>query len=297
MGALYKMQICISLWCLATFSVCSGSWSRIPAPSDGVPESVTATAQYLWAIDDRMGEFITSSNNNVIYCQRPCTDGNWTDAFGQLEQIDANDGEIWGINDRSQVYRRASNTSVGEWVRVGGRGDDKCKEPLCMSDISVSRNGAYIWGVSTENATYMCQNRQDCSGNNWMLVQNSLEISIVQIDAGDEEVWGVNASNYIFKRPVNGSREWTMVPGTMRYVSASGITYIWGIAPNNSLFNCEKPCTGDWQYIGGSFRQIDGADDYVVGVTSKNHVFALSIEGNSSPLLFPQSLQVTTQGI
>ena len=288
------VQVCIFLWCLATFSVCIGSWSRIPVPPDGVPESVTATAQYLWAIDDRMGEDLTSADNNVIYCQRPCTDGNWIDATGQLDQIDANDGEIWGINDRSQVYRRASHTSVGKWVRVGGKGNDKCKGPVCMSDISVSRDGTYIWGVSTDNATYMCRNRQDCSGSNWMLVQNSSEISIVQIDAGDEEVWGVNASDHIFKCWVNGSGEWTVVPGQMRYVSASGSQHIWGIAPNGSLHYCDKPCTGDWQYIGGSFRLIDGASDYVVGVTSEYLIFALSIEGNGSQL---QTFQVSTQGI
>ena len=107
------------------------------------------------------------------------------------------------------------------------------------------------------------------------------ELSLTQIEAGDEEVWAVDATNHIFKRPLNGSGEWNSVPGEMRYISASGNAHIWGIAPNNSLYVCEKPCTGCWQYVGGSFKQIDGGKDAFVGVTTNNTVLFMSLEGKS----------------
>ena len=75
------------------------------------------------------------------------------------------------------------------------------------------------------------------------------------------------ATKIIFKRPVNGSGEWSSVPGEMRYISASGNAHVWGIAPNNSLYVCKKPCTGYWQCVGGSFQQIDGGNNAVIGVT------------------------------
>ena len=156
--------------------------------------------------------------------------------------------------------------------------------PVCFSDISISQ-GRYVCGVSKENNTvYMCHT-SDCNGRNWVLI--SPEITLTQIDAGAEEVWRVNANNHIFRRPVNGSGEWNIVSGEMRYISASGRDYIWGIAPNDSLYNCEKPCTGDWQYVGGCFRQIDAEDNNLVGVTIFNVTLALNVRGSSStnPLL------------
>lgn len=57
----------------------------------------------------------------------------------------------------------------------------------------------YVWGVSNINETYMAV----CL--NCYKTLMSSEILIIQIDAGDHEVWGVNASNHIFKCPVNGS--------------------------------------------------------------------------------------------
>ena len=98
------------------------------------------------------------------------------------------------------------------------------------------------------------------------------QMSLTQIEAGDEEVWTVDATTHIFKRPVDGSGEWSIVPGEMRYISASENAHVWGIAPNDSLYVCEMPCSGDRQYVGGSFKQIDGGNNAVIGVTTNNSV-------------------------
>ena len=248
----------------------------VPGPTDRTIESITISAQHLWAIDDREGQMLTSGDDNVVYCRRPCTDpGDWIAVEGQLDQLDANDKEIWGVNDRNQVFKR-SVSGRGGWTRVSpidpNDRDSGC-DPLCFSSVSVSTDD-YTWGVATNNTVYMCHN---CDGDNWISVDP--EIILVQIDAGDEEVWGVNGSDHIFKRPVNGSGEWSIVPGRMRYISVSRGDYIWGIAPNDSLYVCEKPCTGDWQYIGGSYLEIDGGrTDEAVGLTRFNETVLLFAE-------------------
>ena len=116
-----------------------------------------------------------------------------------------------------------------------------------------------------------------CANSDQLLIDD--ELSLVHIEAGDEEVWAINANNRIFKRPVNGSGEWSSVPGEMRYISASGTALVWGIAPNDSLYVCKKPCTGDWQCVGGSFKQIDGGNDIVIGITTSNTLIAMSLQG------------------
>ena len=117
---------------------------------------------------------------------------------------------------------------------------------------------------------------KDCGNEDPLPVDN--ELSLVHIEAGDEEVWGVNATNHIFKHPVSGNGSWSIVPGEMRYISASGNAHTWGIAPNNSLYVCAKPCTGDWQCVGGSFKQIDGGNNSVNGVTTDNVILVMSFE-------------------
>ena len=248
----------------------SGNWTVIPAPESRSLEAITVSTNYLWGIDNRTGMGLTREDNNVVYCQRPCSDSSsWIDAVGQLDRIiDANEVEVWGVNDCSQIYKRPIDGSGG-WIQISGQNDADCQS-VCFSDISVSNNG-HAWAISKQNRTYtLCPSgiTRQCANNDQLLIDDKL--SLVHIEAGNGEVWAINATNHIFKRPVDGSGEWSIVPGEMRYISASGNAHVRGIAPNGSLYVCEKPCTGDWQYIGGSFKQVDGGNNIVIGVTTNN---------------------------
>ena len=249
----------------------------IPLPIDnpriGVPQVVTSSNTYIWSIFMNRGDTV-----RVFYCKHPCN-GHWEDSdqmqsMAEQFDLDASGEYICGVN-AFRVFCRSEESLTWNLANVSTVDQDGSGYPLNLVDIAVSKRTKYIWGVN-DTRVYFCE-RSNRDNFVYSCVQpNDTETLILQIDAGDEEVWGVNASHYIFKRPVNGSGEWTMVPGTMRYVSASGSNYIWGIAPNNSLFNCEMPCTGDWQYIGGSFRQIDGFNEYTIGVDINNTTQSLS---------------------
>ena len=291
MIALFKLHLFVHVLLLSIFvlpvSVVSapttiGNWTVIPSPEENRSlEVITVSTNYLWGIDNRTAPArATPTDSNVVYCRRPCSDASsWRDAGGQLDQtIDANEDEVWGANNRGQIYKRVIDGSGG-WVQITGGPNAECSG-ICFADASVSNNG-YIWAISRENETYMlCQGGVSarCGNSDRMLIDN--ELSLVHIEAGDEEVWAVNATNHIFKRPINGSGSWSIVPGEMRYISASGNAHIWGIAPNNSLYVCEKPCTGDWLYVGGCFQQIDGGINSVVGVTTNYFILTMSLEGN-----------------
>ena len=260
----------------------NGNWTVIPAPvpaEDRSMVAITISANYLWGVDSRY--FIRMDDivgvNNVIYCQRPCSDASsWIDAMGRLDRmIDVNEENMWGVNVHGQIYVRPTDGS-GNWLQISGMNGPDCR-PICYSDVSVSNSG-FAWAISKQNQTYiLCQRgiTYRCANNdNWLI---DAELSLVHIEAGDEEVWAVNANNRIYKRPVDGSGEWSSVPGEMRYISASGNAHIWGIAPNDSLYVCVKPCSGDWQYIGGSFNQIDGGNNMVIGVTTDNTLIMAAI--------------------
>ena len=283
----YKIPVLLSsVLALSVSTVAlTGNWTEIPGPANTALESITVSTNYLWAIDN--SSLANSASNNLFFCQRPCNDASaWRvpNPAGQFDRvIDATEEEVWGVNNRGQIYKRSIDGSGG-WVQITGGRDDDCSGK-CFSDASVSNNG-YIWAISTENETYrLCSRIGVCPscGNNDQISIDA-ELSLVHIEAGDEEVWAVDANNRIFKRPVNGSGEWSSVPGEMRYISASGNAHIWGIAPNDSLYMCEKPCIGDWQYVGGSFKQIDGGNNIVIGVTTSNTLIAMSLQGTGKNL-------------
>ena len=285
MIALFKSPLFVLLLSVLALSVLAavpqnGNWTVIPAPENGVLEAITVSTTYLWAIDGTT--LNTSAVNNIVYCQRPCViASSWMEAGGQFDRtVDANEDEVWGVNDRGQVYKRPIDGS-GQWVQITGGRDDDCSGK-CFSDVSVSNNG-YVWALSRENETFMlCSRigvRSKCGNSDPLFIDNDL--SLVHIEAGNNNVWAVNATNHIFKRPVDGSGEWSSIPGEMRYISASGNAHVWGIAPNNSLYVCEKPCIGCWQYVGGSFKQIDGRNNSVIGVTTNDSILFWSMAGKS----------------
>ncbi len=150
-------------------------------------------------------------------CARPCTDGNWIDGNGALDHIDGDSREVWGTNPElyRYLYRKpidASNTVGFERIRDF----EGCR---CSCDVTISNNAhGYVWVLS-------CVNTIMFNGNVW-LTTIPHEMSLTQIEAGDEEVWAVDDSNHIFIRPVNGSGEWSSVPGEMRYISASGDAHV-----------------------------------------------------------------------
>ncbi len=104
--------------------------------------------------------------------------------------------------------------------------------------------------------------------------------TLKQIDASDDEVWGVNAKDQIYKRPVDGSGPWICVPGKLKHVSASGNGYIWGVNHGDQIFKCKKPCIGNWVHVGGHLKQIDGGEKYVYGVNRNNDMFARPVDGS-----------------
>ena len=231
-------------------------------------QNITVSNGYFWGIDDRASNRFPPGN--LVMCARPCTDGDWIDGKGALDHIDANSRAIWGTNPSifRYLYSKpiyASNTV--DFTRF--RNFEGCG---CSCDVTVSNNG-YVWVLSCVT-TIMCNAGGDC-----LTIPHRISNNLIQIETDNEEVWAVDDRYHIFKRPVNGSGEWSSVPGEMRYISASGNAHVWGIAPNNSLYMCEKPCSGDWQYVGGSFKQIDGGNDIVIGVTTSNTLIAMSLQG------------------
>ena len=159
-----------------------------------------------------------------------------------------------------------------------------------LKHITTSVN--YIWGVDPQDHIFICP--RPCSSNTtWRRIPGGLK----QIDAGEEEVWGVSANDHIWKRPVDGSGSWTRIPGGLKHVTASGNGYIWGVNRNDQIYKCKKPCSGSWQNVPGRLKQIDGGYGYIYGVNSANAIYTRPVDGSGTWRRIPGSLKhVTASG-
>ena len=128
---------------------------------------------------------------------------------------------------------------------------------------------------------------------NWVQIPGHLR----QVDAGDEEVWGVAANEDIYKRPANGSGDWTKLHGKFTHVLASGNGYVWAVNVNTQIYKCKKPCWGSWETTG--LKQLDGGYSYIYGVGRDNMIYTRPIDGSGSWRQIPSGISfkhVTASG-
>ena len=124
---------------------------------------------------------------------------------------------------------------------------------------------------------YKC--KKPCNGE-WQLVDGGLK----QIDGGESFVYGVNSTNNVHVRPIDGSGSWKYISGQkLKHVTASGDTRIYGVDTEDKIYSCQKPCFyGHFRPLNGKLAQIDGAFNAYAGVNSAKQIFVRPIGANYS---------------
>ncbi|XP_076118684.1 fish-egg lectin-like [Alosa pseudoharengus] len=93
--------------------------------------------------------------------------------------------------------------------------------------------------------------------------------SLVQIDAGIGQVFGVNSNQDIFTRY---NTVWTHIPGKLKHVTV-GPAGIWGVNSANIIF---KLVATKWVKVPGLLKQIDaGGNQFVSGASHHGTPFCL----------------------
>ncbi|KAH1180311.1 hypothetical protein KIL84_009147 [Mauremys mutica] len=180
---------------------------------------------------------------------------------GSLKQIDASNGQVFGVNSADNIY-----TLYGDnWVQVPGS----------LKHVTVGPAG--VWGVNSKNNIYKLV------GGSWQQVTGLLK----QIDAGgDMFVNGVNMNDdiYCLSRPptvsANGASDlpWVNIEGKLKYYSC-GVWGCWGVNSADDIYFrfdvTPDPCAGSrWEQIPGKLSMIEvGTEGSVYGVNSAGQVY------------------------
>uniref|UniRef100_A0A8C4TJ83 Fish-egg lectin-like n=1 Tax=Erpetoichthys calabaricus TaxID=27687 RepID=A0A8C4TJ83_ERPCA len=202
-----------------------------------------------------------------------CVALNCQQVDGNLKQIDAGLGQVFGVNASNNVFTRYGNT----WVQLPGE----------LKHVTVGPAG--VWGVNTDNNIFKMVAGQ------WVNVPGLL----VQIDAGgDEFISGVNMFDKVFCMNSQYSMaysnaqtltQWENLPGGLTYYSCGPIG-CWGVNSANQIFLMNNviptSCMGNqqWQNIQGSLAMIEvGTDGTVYGVDNTGKIFRRDGITNSTP--------------
>ncbi|XP_072409628.1 fish-egg lectin-like [Chiloscyllium punctatum] len=180
---------------------------------------------------------------------------------GNLKQIDAGNGQVFGVSANGSVYTRHD----GAWVWVPGN----------LAHVTVGPAG--IWGVDSANIVYRKR------GGSWLVVNGLLK----QIDAGGNGiVGGVNMNDDIFCAHQDEARSaisisspnYNHIDGKLKYYSC-GMYSCWGVNANDDIYFrtavTSSQCVGiEWTKVDGRLSMIEtGTDGSVYGVNSNGNVY------------------------
>uniref|UniRef100_A0A8B9HB21 Fish-egg lectin-like n=1 Tax=Astyanax mexicanus TaxID=7994 RepID=A0A8B9HB21_ASTMX len=174
---------------------------------------------------------------------------------GSLKQIDAGNGQVFGVNSANKIYTLYSGT----WTRLSGS----------LKHVSVGPAG--VWGVNANNYIYRLDN------GDWVPVNGQLK----QVDAGGMIFpAGVNMNDYVYCLQGGQASSWTSLPGRLKYYSC-GPNSCWGVSSGNHIYIMKgvtsNTCAGslNWENVSGALSMIEvSTDGKVYGVHSSGDIFA-----------------------
>uniref|UniRef100_A0A3B1IUX6 Fish-egg lectin-like n=1 Tax=Astyanax mexicanus TaxID=7994 RepID=A0A3B1IUX6_ASTMX len=164
-------------------------------------------------------------------------------AIRNLKQIDAGNGQVFGVNSADEIFTLYSGT----WTRLSGS----------LKHVSVGPAG--VWGVNANNYIYRLDN------GDWVPVNGQLK----QVDAGGTvSPAGVNMFDDIYCLQGGQGASWTNLPGKLKYYSC-GPNSCWGVNSGNQIYIMKVRHYYGWEQVPGSLSMIEvSTDGKVYGVNS-----------------------------
>ncbi|XP_069478131.1 fish-egg lectin-like [Ambystoma mexicanum] len=195
-----------------------------------------------------------------------------TQVPGALVQIDAGNGQVFGVNSAGMIYTLYS----GSWTQLPG----------ALTHVSVGAAG--VWGVNRDNLIYKLV------GAEWVQTQGLLK----QVDAGGAQfISGANMKDDIFCLGNNATVSvkdgsalpWVNIEGKLKYYSC-GPLGCWGVNSADDIYyrfgSTPSSCQGSsWQQVEGKLSMIEvGSDRSVYGVNSEGDMYRRNGISASNPL-------------
>lgn len=177
----------------------------------------------IWAI---------SADDQVYKCNKDCATANFEqpDKNVRLNQISSKNEYVWGVDSNGYVHKAPNDGSM------------PFTKATQFTNVSASKDYGSFYGVNSQSEIYKC---------------TQIKGNVKQIDADDNELWGTDSGNNVYKCNIPCQGNWEKMGGKIKYVSAAaGKKFNWAIAEDNRVLKCRKPCRGVWQEVDGRIKDI-----------------------------------------
>ncbi|MDR2683094.1 MAG: DUF5010 domain-containing protein [Dysgonamonadaceae bacterium] len=205
----------------------------------------------------------------------------------QLSDIEIHTGAIASTPNRIEAGLR------DVWVLAGKNNSIYCNEldgyPVVRWDMASNNNylqdlslGGYsAWGITTTGKVVRSSlpNGQRCNRNDsWALVDG--DINIVDLDANNAMIWGVDDNSNIYYRNFAATRPWVQIEGKLRSIAVDEL-FGWGFAPDGTLKRFSLQSKSDWKTVANPHHltRLSANCEEVWGVNAANEVYRISSSG------------------
>jgi hypothetical protein len=189
-----------------------------------------------------------------------------------LKQIATGLKDVWAIGTDEKVY---ANEVDGDPVQLW----ERSSQLQVAKDITTG--GATVWVINTVGSLLSAKlsDGQDFNvSSNWEL--KNTPVKIVDIEATQAVLWGVDEDCKVYYRDLGGIRPWTQVAGSLKSITADE-SFVWGITPDGEIAMMSAQQKENWKIINNPYQLVKlSAGNYEVwGVNAKNEVYRMSSSG------------------
>jgi hypothetical protein len=179
------------------------------------------------------------------------------------------------------------------WILAGKNNSVYANEldgyPVARWDIATNNNylkdlalgGFSAWGITTTDRVVRCSlpNQQRANRNDsWSAVDGN--INIIDLDANNAMVWGVDDQSNIYYRNFAATRPWVKVEGQLTSITVDEL-FGWGFAPDGNLKRFDLQSKSNWKTIANPHQLIhlSANCEEVWGVNAQNEIYRISSSG------------------
>lgn len=189
-----------------------------------------------------------------------------------LKKISTGLKDVWAIGSGNTIFcNEVDGYPLVAWARA-----DKIQ---LAKDIAMGGNA--VWVINTAGSLMKAnlQNNQPCNiSTNWE--NKTTGVNIVDIDATQSMLWGVDNQNKVYFRDFEGVREWTQVHGELTAITADE-SFIWGFNPDGEMVMMSTQNKKSWRKIDNphAITKLSAGNYEVWGINDKNEVYRMSSSG------------------
>lgn len=175
-----------------------------------------------------------------------------------------NDG--WGSDAINQVFAHETCHIFGAADEYGGCGCGGSGMANTPNLNCKNCTSAQVPCLMNANTLQLCSwSRGQIGWQTWERIAGALKHVSA---APDGTVWGVNASDKIYRWHGNG---WTQVPGALKQISVGSATHVWGVNSDDKIYRWNGK---GWTQISGALKHVSVAHDGTVwGVNASDKIY------------------------